>query len=297
MPRNPDFIYTFVKVTLDNITNGQDFYEVRNPDKHRYTGTYTIGDDYWYDGGCHKQFITQETKELFLNAKNEFNQKVERAINGLDDYTVIKVATYQLAYKKLLQELSYSFVIAGVNYTKIFTVKDILYFLDRYLILPTCSRKQEESDLLELYSKLYTAAIENNDLYLAYVLKEYNGTLTQDEADYLYNIDKTIRFVPDEKIYDINDIEIIEVKKGRNSFSNRAVNFICNVIIKGKEFLAIWYPSDKKFETKGYFFTRALGNSNLLEVDTISPTNKLSIRHTITISDSVKQIIEHKTKL
>lgn len=285
MPRNPEQKYSFVNVELDNITNGKEFYIVQKPNKRMHRGVYKIGDNFWYDNDRYKQYITVETQALFENARIEFLEQIQRAAQEQDDYRVIKVADYSLAYKKLPQNLLYSFVLAGKNYTNIFTT-NIYDFLD-HLILPTISREQERLDLLEMKSSLLSAAQRDNDLYLAFAIKESMGRLTQEEADHLYSIDKMIRFVPEDKIYDIRDIEIVSVKNGFYSFSNRVVNFYCNIIIKGKEFVAQWYPVNKKYERSGYCFTRANGDPNFLTVNAHSC-------HTIKISDSVIKIIENK---
>lgn len=293
MSRDPNFKYNFIKIVLDNITNGQEFYAVYKPNNRRHTGTYTVGDDFWYDGGRHKQYITEETKALFENARTEFMEKTERAKNGLDGYTVIKVADYCFAYKKLSQELSYSFVLISSNYTAIFKVDDILYFLTSYLIMPTCSIQQEKADLSKMYSELLAAAIENNDLYLAYILKEHVGTLTKEEAEYLYGIDGTLRFVPDDKIYGKADIEIIEVKLERHGFSC-VVNFVCTVLIEGRRFTALWYPGVMVCGYKGYRLNPNCGKPNELIVNASSKNGKLTNSHTIKISDHIKQDIQSK---
>lgn len=296
MPRDPNFKYNFIKIVLDNITNGQEFYAVYKPNNRRHTGTYTIGDDFWYDGDRHKQYITEETKALFEKAETEFMETTERAKNGLDGYAVIKVADYCLAYKKLPQELLYSFVLVGSNYTAIFTVDDILYFLNSYLIMPTCSIQQEKADLSKMYSELLTAAFKNNDLYLAYIVKEHTGTLTQDEADYLYGIDKILRFVPEDKIYDKDDIEITEVKWARHGFSC-VIGFVCTVLIESRRFTASWYSGVIVYGRNGYRLSHDCGEPNTLIVQTNSKTFKLTKRHTIKISDHIRQNIESKARL
>lgn len=289
MPRDPNFKYQFVKVTLDNATNGQEFYEVRKPNNRKHTGTYIIGNDFWYDGDRHKQFITEDTIPLFVNARNDFYKKIESAKNEQDGYTAIKVAKYILAYKNLQQNLLYSFVIIGENYKTIFT-KTVYDFLSySYFILPTDSRQQEEINVLKMKNELIHSALTNQDLYLAFAIKECMDTITQQEADYLYSVDGNYRYVPEDKTYDIEDIEILGIRKGHFGFFNRTVYFYCDVKIKEKEYLAIWYPNDIKYK-KEHTYVREDCNPNFLYLKTYKFSRKLNI------SDSVKHIIDNKAE-
>ena len=277
----------FVEVTLIHITNGNEYYEVKQSNDHKKRGTYKVGDDFWYENELHQQPISKSTKALFEAAHDKFVEQVTRAKNGQDGYMVVSIDNYYVAYKRLLQETTYDFILTCDRYTRIFT-NTTIYDFHRSLILPSDSPQEEKNRLEKVTHSLLESASFANDLYLAYALKECLGTITQSEADYLLSIDGIYRFIPENKIYDMGDLEILDVQSGTYTFSSRTVNFTCVVKIKGIVHKAIWKPNDTKYSKGGYPPYKVDPNSNPNELLILSKVFYRKIR----ISDLVQGTID-----
>lgn len=82
----------------------------------------------------------------------------------------------------------------------------------------------------------------------------------------------------DNKIYDIVDIQIIDVCRGEETVRNSRGCYDCTVTIDGKTYIAKWYPSDQKYLSTQ---VTARGAQNLLVIYVDGRKN------TIQISDGV----------
>lgn len=90
--------------------------------------------------------------------------------------------------------------------------------------------------------------------------------------------------IPQDKVYDTGDIEIVSAALGAAGVGGRTC-YDCDVVIGGDRYSAKWYPRDKKYQTAG---THAGGVQNLLAVLVDGHKN------TIAISDGVIKAIDDK---
>lgn len=285
MPRDPEYRYNFMHIELDYLFDGKDYYKVIKPNGRSHCGTYKIGDDYWYDNDQCKQYVTNETKSLFEQARSEFIDKIEKAKNGQDGYICLVIGDYLLSYKQTSQERIYDFIVTSERYAEIFNTTTIYRFLCNGLS-SISFHSQEEQLPDQIISALMSSALDNGDLYLAYAIKDDVKIITQEEADYLYSIDGKNRFVPEDKIYDTGDIEILDVSKCGGFY--RTVHFSCIVKIKGQNYTAQWYPYGREYR-RIFQLVRTVSNLNELFVWG-NVLNDCPIR----ISDAIKSEIEKK---
>lgn len=245
----------FVGAIMLHVTGGKEYYTVWGPNAKKRSGTYEMGADYWYECETHKRDITCATRKIFEQAHANFYRTVKRANGGLDGYTVVSAEGCRVAYKRLPNSKKwyayigpkYSFVLSCQNYTRIFFSVSVYDFFKNF-ILPSDTRQQEKIRLQKMHELFMNPKTNGGDCYLACAFKECCGKMTRGDADFLCADDMTYRFVPEDKVYDADDIEILEVENGEYTFfSCRSVNFVLKVDIGGREYKAFWRPSDQKY--------------------------------------------------
>lgn len=90
-----------------------------------------------------------------------------------------------------------------------------------------------------------------------------------------------------QKVYGTNDIQIIEVRRGKSD-GRSMVCFDCAVAIGDNRYQAKWYPRDSKYQTDDIY---ACGVPNLLVVYVDGRKN------TVQISDGVIKAITDKISI
>ena len=98
------------------------------------------------------------------------------------------------------------------------------------------------------------------------------------------NMDNSIEFIPQNKVYDTNDIQVLEVCRGKSD-GRSMVCFDCVVIIGDNRYQAKWYPRECKYQIDDI---QACGVPNLLVIYVAGRKN------TVQISDGVIKTITDK---
>lgn len=293
-------IAEYDRVSLEHVTNGKEYYSAGIGARKR-SGVYEIGAEYWYEREIYKRYLAPETIRLFEEARERFYRAVKEAIGGRNGYKVVAGAGGCVAYRRLpgsgkgflsvlasaLMGPRYSFVLSCENYTRIFDGISVYEFFGRF-ILPSDAPQEEKRRLEKMHELFMDSETNGGDRYLACAFKECCGKMTREDADLLCADDGTYRFIPEDKVYDTDDIEVLEVKNGEYTFSGRTVNFVLEVDIDGKEYVACWRPNDVKYAVRCYPPFR---------VDCAADPNKITIRskmfnRAIAVSDAIKNIID-----
>ncbi len=277
------------EVTLLHVTCGREYYTALGRSAPKRSGVYEAGADYWYERETHKRDITSATKQLFEQARERFYRTVERAERGLDGYFAVVTKGCCVAYQRWQDAErgyarmgpNYSFVLRCENYTRIFPRISVYEFFEKF-ILPSDSPQEEKQRLEEMYELFMDPRTNGGDRYLACAFKECCRKMTREDADFLCADDSVYRFIPEDKRYDTDDMEVLEVKNGKYTWlSCRSVNFVLKVAIDGRKYEAFWRPSDPKYAVMNFHIGGA--DSNKLTI-----CSKMFYRQ-IAISNAIKK--------
>ena len=207
--------------------------------------------------------ISEELKEEFLQAEQSFDEKLSEVQSEKGGFCLAAFSPDNyLAYKQIsLNNYSFILIVKKDNeivYAESFTggITDFLKKFDfkKWCISITAFGELSYSDILPLI----VSAKENGDIFLEYEIRYYFDKASQEEIDYLNNIDgesHELRFALKKNLYDISDIIIENIDSHVIKWYGRVYNL--DIVIDGEKRNARFHL--KTDDTPAYLSLRPFG--------------------------------------
>ena len=242
-------------VQLEEVKYGETFYLLKNKTDligkivpYEKDTIYCITDNERY-------ILSKELTEQLDEATNTFYKNLNEVFNQTNGFHLADFGNGRFIGYKQLQAGNYHFIIikkSNEDFTYLYqTYRTALSFLTGFDFVRWGMFRTNPTTLKENALPLYLSTQACGDKFLEYEINYLTDTATQTELDYLNQNDtfeKVDRFYIKKDIYDLEDIEILNVSSKIKRWVGRLIE--CNVIIDGKQLTLHFKPplNPKQYE-------------------------------------------------
>lgn len=242
-------------VQLEEIKYGKTFYSLKNKtDLVGKTIHYKKGDIYCITDNV-RYILSKGLIEQLDESTNTFYKSLNEVFAQTNGFHLADFGNGRFIGYKQLQAGNYHFIIikkSNNDFTYLYqTYRTALSFLTGFDFVRWGMFRTDTTTLKENALPLYLSAQSCGDKFLEYEIKYLTDTATQTELDYLNQndtLEKIDRFYLKKDIYDLEDIEILNVSSKIKRWVGRLIE--CNVIIDGKQLTLHFKPplNSKQYE-------------------------------------------------
>ena len=215
----------------------------------RYKGcsqsVYHEGDDFFKEGGL-RHYLSEEAQERLIEMIRKLRELKAMALARENGFLVLELPDEYLAFRPLPKET----VLKEVASPWISSWNRRYY---QFLIISKTedSIKQkfcEWKDMISVCDESAVPAVmslarEAGDLYLLYTMKSILHQQSEDECEYLSQMDGDHHYVAWQEERTVDALEILHSECGVFSMFNRLPRYFCRIRMEGAEYDTIWKPN------------------------------------------------------
>ena len=243
-------------VQLEEVKYGETFYLIKNKTDSIGKSVPYEKDTIYYIANNERYILSKELTKQFDEAKNTFYKNLNEVFIQTNGFHLADFGNDRFIGYKQLQAGNYHFIVikkSNEEFTYLYqTYRTALSFLTEFDFVRWGMFRTDPATLKENALPLYLSAQACGDKFLEYEINYLTDTATQTELDYLNQNDtfeKVDRFYLKKDIYDLEDIEILNVfSKIKRWVVGRLIE--CDVIIDGKQLTLYFKPplNPKQYE-------------------------------------------------